>query len=684
MCGHFPTGACGRRRLRGVNHMTESNQPEQKRKVGLTEGVNKTVFLWSVAITFIFVATGVVSPEGSAAAFSAMQSWIVAELGWVYLLSVAIFLIFMLYLGFSSHGNIKLGPNHSEPDFSYGAWFSMLFAAGMGIGLVFFGVAEPVKHFTAPPTGDAATIAAARTAMEISYFHWGLHAWAVYAVIGLSLAYFSYRHGLPLTMRSALYPIIGDRIYGPIGNAVDTFAVIGTLFGVATSLGLGVLQVNAGFNHVLGWPISFWVQLPLIIVITAMATVSVATGLDKGIKFLSNLNMLMAVALMLFVFVMGPTTFLLRAFVQNLGAYLDSFVLRTFYMYAYAPNEGPATWLGDWTLFYWGWWIAWSPFVGMFIARISRGRTIRQFIFGVLLVPAGFSFAWMTVFGDTALSLHLTGTTTAVSEAVSQDVTLALFVFLEQFPFGLYVSWFAMALIVFFFVTGADSSALVIDTLTSGGREDGPVARRVFWAIISGVIGAVLLSSGGLDALQTASIAGALPFTFVMLLMCWGLWKGLQREGLRQNAMVQSLRPRTGSWQRQLQSIITHPRKSEVQRFIAETATPAMEAVMEEMLKRSLAADIKTEDDRVRLTVMPGEKEEFVYGIRMRKYDMPSYSFVESQSNRQRSEHYFRAEIFLSDGGQDYDVMGFSKDEIIQDVLLQYDRHFQFLHAVRS
>ena len=664
--------------------MAEQEPVAPKKRVGLTEGVNKPVFIWSVALTLAFVIAGVVTPEGSAAVFSGVQSWIVRELGWVYLLSVAVFLIFMLYLGFSSHGRIKLGPNHSEPDYSYGAWFSMLFAAGMGIGLVFFGVAEPVKHFTAPPTGDPATIEAARTAMEISYFHWGLHAWAVYAVIGLSLAYFSFRHGLPLTMRSALYPLIGDRIYGPIGNAVDIFAVIGTLFGVATSLGLGVLQVNAGFNHVLGWPISFWIQLPLIVVITGMATVSVATGLDKGIKFLSNLNMLMAVALMLFVFVMGPTTFLLRAFVQNLGAYLDHFVMRTFYMYAYAPDQGPADWLGDWTLFYWGWWIAWSPFVGMFIARISRGRTIREFIAGVLLVPAGFSFAWMTVFGDTALSMHLTGATTAVSEAVANDVTLALFVFLEQFPLGVYVSWFAMALIVFFFVTGADSSALVIDTLTSGGREDGPVARRVFWAIVSGIIGAILLSTGGLDALQTASIAGALPFTFVMLLMCWGLWKGLQREGLRQNALVQSLRPRqSASWQRQLQGILNHPGKAETERFMQDTATPALEAVALELEKRKLTSQVDNKPDRLKLIVTPGEAEEFIYGIRMRRYETPGYSFFESQSNRKRAEYYYRAEVFLSDGGQDYDVMGFTKEELIQDVLQQYDRHFQYLHAIR-
>jgi choline/glycine/proline betaine transport protein len=661
-------------------------QPSEGAPRHLMEGVNKPVFFWVVGITAAFVLAGILAPVVSSAFFSAMQDWIVRELGWFYLLAVAIFLMFMLLLGFTGHGKVKLGPNHSEPDYSYGAWFSMLFAAGMGIGLVFFGVAEPVKHFIAPPVGEPGSVEAARAAMQISYFHWGLHAWAVYAVIGLSLAYFSYRHGLPLTMRSALYPIIGERIHGPIGHVVDVFATIGTLFGVATSLGLGVLQVNAGFNHVLGWPINFWVQLPLIVVITAMATVSVATGLDKGIKFLSNLNMAMASALMLFIFIVGPTTFLLRAFVQNLGAYLDQFILRTFYMYAYAPNEMPGDWLGDWTLFYWGWWIAWSPFVGMFIARISRGRTIREFVMGVLLVPAGFSFAWMTVFGDSAIFLHLYQQNQAVSQAVFQDVTLALFVFLEQYPLGLYVSWFAMALIVFFFVTGADSSALVVDTITSGGRQDGPVWRRVFWAVLGGVIAAVLLMTGGLNALQTASIASALPFTAVMLVMCWGLWRGLQREGLRQDALAQSLRPRQGlNWQRQLHGILSHPRRPEAERFLRETAQPVLEAVAAELEKRGMEASVTIREDRLHLTAMPGAPEEFQYGVRLRRYEMPSYSYFDGAADRRRrDEHFYRAEVFLEDGGQGYDVLGFTKEELMQDVLNQYDRHFQYLHAVRT
>ena len=643
--------------------------------------VNPTVFIGAAALTLLFVLFGVLAPQTAAATFSAVQGWITAELGWFYLLSVSGFLIFVAVLAVSRYGRIRLGPNHSEPEFSYGAWFAMLFSAGMGIGLVFFGVAEPVTHFMSPPEGEPASIAAARAAMRLSYFHWGLHAWAIYAVVGLSLAYFSFRHGLPLSVRSALYPLIGERIHGPIGHAVDIFAILGTMFGVATSLGLGALQVNAGLAHVLGVPVSFGVQVVLIAVITALATLSVVSGLDKGIKLLSNANLIMASVLLAFVFVVGPTTFLLRTFVQNLGGYIDQFAQRSLYMYAYDPND----WLRDWTLFYWGWWIAWSPFVGMFIARISRGRTIREFTLGVLLVPTGFTFAWMTVFGDSAIYLHLSGTTQAVSEAVQSDVTLALFVFLEQYPLATISSWLAMLLIVTFFITSADSAALVVSTIAAGGRDDVPVLQRIFWAVSSGVIAAVLLASGGLQALQTAAIASALPFAVVMLLICYGLWRGLRREGLRQNALATNLPPRQGlSWQRQLQGILSHPRKAEVLRFLDETAAPALEAVAAELRGRGLSAEVHRREGRLRLVSMPGAPEEFHYGIRMREYAMPSFNYFESAPERERHEHYYRAEVFLEDGSQDYDVMGYSREEMIQDVLAQYDRHFQYLHAVHG
>ncbi|WP_367614518.1 BCCT family transporter [Teichococcus coralli] len=643
--------------------------------------VNPTVFIGSAALILLFVLFGVLAPQAAAATFSAVQRWITDELGWFYLLVVTGFLIFVAALAVSGYGRIRLGPNHSEPEFSYGAWFAMLFSAGMGIGLVFFGVAEPVTHFMVPPEGEPASIAAARAAMRLSYFHWGLHAWAIYSVIGLSLAYFSFRHGLPLSLRSALYPLIGERIHGWIGHTVDIFAILGTMFGVATSLGLGALQVNAGLAHVLGVPVGFGVQVVLIAVITALATLSVVSGLDKGIKLLSNANLIMACALLVFVFAVGPTTFLLRTFVQNLGGYIDQFAQRSLYMYAYDPND----WLRDWTLFYWGWWIAWSPFVGMFIARISRGRTIREFTLSVLLVPAGFTFAWMTVFGDSAIYLHMTGATQAVSQAVQNDVSLALFVFLEQYPLATISSWVAMVLIVTFFITSADSAALVVSTIAAGGRDDVPVLQRIFWAVSSGVIAAVLLASGGLQALQTAAIASALPFAIVMLLICYGLWRGLQREGLRQNALATNLPPRQGlSWQRQLHGILAHPRKDEVLRFLEETAAPALEAVAAELRGRGLGAEVHRREGRLRLISMPGAPEEFHYGIRMREYAMPSFNYFESAPERERHEHYYRAEVFLEDGSQDYDVMGFSRQEMIQDVLAQYDRHFQYLHAVHS
>ncbi|MGY4803418.1 BCCT family transporter [Teichococcus aerofrigidensis] len=642
---------------------------------------SRVVLVVSAGLALLFVLFGALAPEAAGRTFAALQGWITRELGWFYLMAVAGFLIFVIGLAISGHGRVRLGPNHSEPAYSYPGWFAMLFSAGMGIGLVFFGVAEPVTHFILPPEAPPASIAAAREALRISYFHWGLHAWAIYAVIGLSLAYFSYRHGLPLTIRSALYPLVGERIHGPIGHAVDIFAVLGTMFGVATSLGLGVLQVNAGLNHVLGVPSNFTVQIVLIAIITALATLSVASGLDRGIRLLSSFNMATAGLLMVFVFVVGPTTFLLQTFVQNLGGYIDSFAERTFNMYAYDPKE----WLGSWTLFYWGWWIAWSPFVGMFIARISRGRTIREFVMGVLLVPAGFTFAWMTVFGDTAIWLHLTGATTAVTETVQRDVSLALFALLEQFPLARVVSWFAMALIVTFFITSADSAALVMGTIADGGRADPPLWQRVFWAVSSGVVASVLLASGGLQALQTASIAGALPFTVVMILMCYGLLRALQREGLRQDALAQNLPPRQpASWQRQLHGILSHPRREEVTAFLERTAGPALEAVAAELRRRGLSAEVRKREGRLRLVSMPEAPEEFHYGIRQREYTMPRFSYFEAAPEKEKRDHYYRAEVFLEDGSQDYDVMGFSEEELIRDVLAQYDRHFQYLHAIRS
>lgn len=358
--------------------------------------INPPVFYTSAFIITALVLFASIFPDTAQQQFSQIQGWIVDHLSWFYVLTVAIILLSTVYLAVSRYGDIKLGPDHSKPDYKNGSWFAMLFSAGMGIGLMFFGVAEPVMHFVAPPIGDANTIAAAKDAMKITFFHWGLHAWAIYAMVALILAFFSYRHGLPLTLRSALYPLIGERIYGPIGHAVDIFAVISTILGIATSLGYGVLQINGGFNYLFELPIGTGIQVILIVTITALATLSVATGLDKGIKRLSEANLILAVVLLGLVLFLGPTVLLLQSLVENTGGYFSEIISKTFNLYAYQPTD----WLGGWTILYWGWWIAWSPAVGIFIARISRGRTIREFVTGILLVPTGFTFLWMTVFGD--------------------------------------------------------------------------------------------------------------------------------------------------------------------------------------------------------------------------------------------------------------------------------------------
>ncbi len=641
--------------------------------------VNPPVFYISAGLILLFAIFGAVFAEPAAAVFARVQAFIVADFGWFYVASVAGFLVFVIYLMISRHGDVKLGPDDSEPDYSYLSWFAMLFSAGMGIGLVFFGVAEPIQHYAAPPSGEGGTIEAARQAMVLTFLHWGLHAWAIYIVVGLALAYFAFRRGLPLAPRSPLYPLIGKRIYGPIGHAVDIFAVIGTMFGVATSLGLGVLQVNAGFNYLLGIPVSIITQLLLIAGITAIATLSVFLGLDRGVKRLSELNIILAVLLLGFVLFAGPTIFLLDAYLQNIGAYLDSLVQRTFRLYAYEPNP----WLGDWTLFYWGWWIAWSPFVGMFIARISRGRTIREFISGVLLVPVLFSFLWMTVFGNTAIALDMSGVAPIAKTALT-NLPVALFETLAALPFSAITSFIATLLVITFFVTSADSGALVMDTITSGGAENPPVWQRIFWAVCAGTIAGVLLLAGGLQALQTAAIASALPFAVVMIFICDGLLRALQMEKEGSAIDLSKIEPSVAdpdlSWQQRLASLMHHFNAAQIANFIGATARPALEAVAEQMRESGFSPAITEAPDRLDLKIPHGERGEFNYTVRSRSYLSPSFMWVERPKSASGEHRHFRAMAHSSEADQPHDVTGFTQDQLINDLLNRYARFRQTRH----
>jgi choline/glycine/proline betaine transport protein len=578
---------------------------------------------------------------------------------------------------------LKLGADDSEPEYGYGSWFAMLFSAGMGIGLLFFGVSEPMTHFLSPPVGDGGTIDAARNAMQATFFHWGLHAWAIYIIIGLSLAYFAFRHDLPLTLRSALYPLIGDRIYGRLGDAVDIFAILGTMFGVATSLGIGVMQVNAGLNYLFGLPVSITVQVVLIGAITCAATVSVVAGLDAGIRRLSELNLLLAVLLLLFVLIAGPTVVLLSSFIQNIGMYLSGFVDMTFRLYAYEPND----WIGNWTLFYWAWWVSWSPFVGMFIARISRGRTIREFILGVLLVPSGFTFLWFTVFGNSGLWLEMHAAGIGLATAVETNMPTAIFVLLEQLPFTTITSALATMLIVTFFVTSSDSGSLVIDIISSGGAENPPVWQRIFWALSEGAVAATLLLAGGLAALQTAAITSALPLIIVMLLVCYGLMKALNAEpsvrGVRPIATSSVPVAAAGSkaWQLRLKAMLGRFREGEAQDYLATTARQAMDEVLAQLTTQNiLQAGIEEDENLIRLTAGQGEEFDFLYEIKLREYSLPSVAFPELPTKKSE-RNYWRAEVTLLEGAQQYDVAGYSKEELMSDILTQFENHLHLLHT---
>ncbi|MEZ0167286.1 BCCT family transporter [Microvirga sp. TS319] len=641
--------------------------------------INPPVFFGAVTLIGLFLAIGVILPDRAGEVFKDLQAAILKAFGWLYLLAVAIFLATVLLLCMGRYGRLKLGPDESTPDFRFTSWIAMLFAAGMGIGLMFYAVGEPMTHFMAPPTAQPRSVAAMREAMTVTFFHWGIHAWAIYAVVGLSLAYFGYRYNLPLTIRSGLYPLLKERINGPIGHAVDIFAIVGTMFGIATSLGVGVSQINAGLNYLLGVPIGPEIQLPLIAVITALATVSVVSGVDKGVRILSETNLIVAVLLMLFVLVVGPTAQLFRDFVQNLGLYLDTLLLRTFNIYAYEPTP----WIDAWTLFYWAWWISWSPFVGMFIARISRGRTVREFVAAVLFIPAGFTFFWMTVFGNTAMFVDTGVAHGALGAAIADDVSVGLFKFFEYLPFTGVTSTLAVLLVAIFFITSADSGSLVVDSIAAGGETRTTTGQRVFWCILQGVVAASLLLAGGLGALQSATVASALPFTFVMLALVWSLLAGMRADLAQQEAQADrtytpAAQPATGlPWQRRLALILHAPTEAEVDRFIAAQVRPALEQVARELSGRGRTSHVVEEESGAIALRTPAEGvRDFIYGVSRSAQPVPTFLL-----DAGKPEYRYEARTYFSSGSRGYDIMGMDRDQIITDVLVQFER---YLLLVRS
>ncbi|MBK4218070.1 BCCT family transporter [Paracoccus caeni] len=500
--------------------------------------IHNPVFMVSAVAVVVFTAATLLFPDTLGPFFASMRDVVTSNFDWFFLIAGNVFVLLCLGLILSPLGSIRLGGPKAAPDFSLTGWFAMLFAAGMGIGLMFYGVSEPLGHFTAALGGpvvengvrtdwaplDGAPgdeLGARRLAMAATIFHWGLHPWAIYAVVALALALFAYNKGLPLTLRSVFYPIFGDKVWGWPGHVIDVLAVLATLFGLATSLGIGAEQAAAGFHFLFGWSTADAAKIILIVIITAVATGSVVLGVEKGVKRLSEINMVLALILLLFVIAVGPTWQILTGFFGNLGAYVVDLI----------PLSNPFGRDDDnfrqgWTAFYWAWWISWSPFVGMFIARVSRGRTVRQFLIAVLIVPSLISVLWMTTFGGTAISITLQG----FSGVTDAALELQLFQMLSQLPLTAITSFVGIILVIVFFVTSSDSGSLVIDTIAAGGKVHAPVPQRIFWCSFEGLVAIALLLGGGLTALQAMAVSTGLPFTLVLLGACWAIVKGLLGE----------------------------------------------------------------------------------------------------------------------------------------------------------
>ena len=643
------------------------------------------VFLPSVIVTTAVAVWAIVVPKQAESVIGSVVGQVTTGFGWFYVLLATVILGFVLYLGISRYGQIRLGPDHSRPEFSTFAWASMLFAAGIGTDVMFFSVVEPVTQYVAPPTGTPESVTAAREATVWTLFHYGITGWAMYALMGLALAYFAYRRHLPLAVHSALHPIFGDRINGPLGHAVDTAAVLGTVFGVATSLGIGVVFLNIGLNVLFGVGIGLGVQISLAALAVTMAAISATTGVDKGIRILSQLNVLLALALAGWVLLTGKTTFLLNAIVMNVGDFARTFPAKTMETFAFVDND---EWMSLWTLFFWAWWIAWASFVGMFLARISRGRTIRQFVAGTMIIPFSYIVMWISIFGNAAID-RVRGGDTEFAELAQDYDGPGFYSLLQDYPASGVVITVAFVVGLLFYVTSADSGALVMGNLSSRLRsvqDDAAPWMRIVWAAVTGLLTVAVLSVGGIYTLQYATIIFAVPFAIVLILVMWGLMKALRVEGHRVDSgdhhLPTMLSARSGreareAWRERVARAVNFVDADDARAHLRSVVGPALAGVTEELVSRDVDAETSAGDGYVELRTSDADHP-FVYRVQLAEHPVPAYG-GRMVGDRDR---YARLEVHLLGGGQDYDVMGLTENQVIHDCLDQYEQHLEFLRLV--
>ncbi|RDE69728.1 BCCT family transporter [Haemophilus sputorum] len=635
----------------------------------------------------LLVAMILIAPEQTQTLLNTAKSGIFANFSWFYILAFSVFLGFLVILSVSSLGNIKLGNDEEEPEFGFLSWLAMLFAAGMGVGLMFFGVAEPLTHYLSDITTGSAEHKQ-QEALLHTLFHWGIHAWAVYGTIALALAYFGFRYKLPLALRSCFYPLLKERINGKLGDLIDIMALLATLFGVITTLGFGASQLGAGL-HQLGWisENSFSLQMVVIAVVMSLATFSAISGVGKGVKILSELNLTLAFCLLIFVLVAGPTLYLLSAFSDNIGTYLSNLVKLSFKTYVYEQEH--TDWFSGWTILYWAWWCSWAPFVGLFIARISKGRTIREFIFGVLVIPSMFGILWFTVFGNTAIWLNDGEAAGTLGQMISSPETL-LFKFLDYLPLSGVTGLVSLVVISLFFITSADSGIYVLNNIASRDKSlAAPRWQAVMWGVLMSVVAIVLMQSGGLANLQAMTLLVALPFAMLMLLMCFSLWKGLNADKKYFDTKVNptSIFWTGDKWKERLEKMMNQTQEKDILRFLKHTVLPAMRELRQELIsKYELSVQINTlfdqDEPAVELVIQKDLMRDFMYGVKSIGREVSEQLINDDNLPHIQHSMTYEPYTYFFDGRVGYDVQYMDQDELIADMLKHYERYLSLLDDV--
>lgn len=644
--------------------------------------LKKAIVLPSFFIIISVVISCILHPKETGYYLELLKTDLFDSFSWIYIFSVAVFLLFLLSLCVGKLGDIRLGDEDEEPEFSFPAWICMLFSAGMGIGLMYFGVAEPISHLSAPLHATASPLMQTKEAMLNTLFHWGIHAWAIYGIVGLSLAYFGFRYRLPVTLRSGLYPLLKHHLNGTGGDVIDVFALCATIFGLTTTLGFGAMQLHAGLVNVgLITSPSFLHICILIFIVMAISVLSAITGVDKGIRLLSQANLVISLLLLFFILTAGPTVYLFSAFTENIGIYLTHIIELSFRTFAYENTK--EEWFTSWTITYWAWWVSWAPFVGLFIAKISKGRTIREFVGCVLIIPTIFNIFWMTVFGDSAIWLD--EVTDGLLTSAAGETEKLLFLFLDHFPFPLLTSLSALVIITIFFVTSANSGIFVINSIASMGQNEFPKWQTVLWGVLLSLLSIGLLYSGGLTSLQTMTVIIALPFAIIMLLMCacllWGL---LMDDAYFSRDLSKSTDYWNGTeWRQQLRKIITAGSMADYENFLKHIVDPAFEELTAEFGRNGITARVETHNEMGNisreLVVESGRFTDFRYGAGCKENNI-SDSVVGSLSfptiNTEQSYEPF---CYFSDGRGGYSIKYMKKEELIIDVLRQYERYMRMV-----